>query len=96
MAPNRLQEINIKTKDPLEFPIQFTFRRLYFAMSHVTEHTQTTNSWRQMLAYFFASKILAPYIDGLVKEKRNTSTLALELRLSCTTPSTWYWILLTK
>ena len=28
-----------------------------------------------------------PYIDGLVQERRNSSALALELRLSCTKPS---------
>ena len=29
------------------------------------------------------------YIDGLVQEKRNSSALAMELRLSCTNPSMW-------
>ena len=28
-------------------------------------------------------------IDGLVQERRNSSALAMELRLSCTNPSTW-------
>ena len=28
------------------------------------------------------------YIDGLVQERRNSSALAMELRLSCTEPST--------
>ena len=27
------------------------------------------------------------YIDGLVQERRNSSALAMELRLSCTNPS---------
>ena len=27
------------------------------------------------------------YIDGLVKERRNSSAFAMELRLSCTNPS---------
>ena len=30
------------------------------------------------------------YIDGLVQERRNSSALAVELRLSCTNPSTWW------
>ena len=30
------------------------------------------------------------YIDGLVQERRNSSVLAMELRLSCTNPSIWY------
>ena len=29
------------------------------------------------------------HFDGLVQERRNSSTLAMELRLSCTNPSTW-------
>ena len=29
------------------------------------------------------------YIEGLVQERRNSSALAMELRLSCTNPSTW-------
>ena len=29
-------------------------------------------------------------IHGLVQERRNSSALAIELRLSCTNPSTWY------
>ena len=28
-------------------------------------------------------------IDGLVQERRNSSALAKELRLSCTSPSKW-------
>ena len=31
--------------------------------------------------------------DGLVQEKRNSSALAMELRLSCTSPSKWTIIL---
>ena len=30
------------------------------------------------------------YINGLVQERRNSSALAMELRLSCTNPSIWY------
>ena len=29
------------------------------------------------------------YIDELVQERRNSSVYTLELRLSCTNPSTW-------
>ena len=29
------------------------------------------------------------YIDGLEQERRNSSALAMELRRSCTNPSTW-------
>ena len=30
------------------------------------------------------------YFDGLVQERRNSSALAMELRLSCTDPSIWW------
>ena len=30
------------------------------------------------------------HIDGLVQGRRNSSALAMELRLSCTNPSIWY------
>ena len=33
------------------------------------------------------------HVDGLVQEKRNFSALAMELRLSCTNPSTWHYYL---
>ena len=29
------------------------------------------------------------YIDGLIQERRDSSALAMELRLSCTNPSIW-------
>ena len=32
-------------------------------------------------------------IDGLVQERSNSSALGMELRLSCTNPSTWYVIM---
>ena len=32
------------------------------------------------------------YIDGLVQERRNSSALAMELRLCCTNPSICYWL----
>ena len=32
-------------------------------------------------------KSIGVYIDGLVQERRNSSALAMELRLSCTNPS---------
>ena len=32
------------------------------------------------------------YIDGLVQERRNSSALAMELRLSCTNPSICNWL----
>ena len=30
-------------------------------------------------------------MEGLVQERRNSIANALELRLSCTNPSKWYW-----
>ena len=37
--------------------------------------------------WFYSYPILAFYIDGLVQERRNSSALAMEWRLSCTNPS---------
>ena len=31
--------------------------------------------------------VIVLHIDGLVQERRNSSALAMELRLSCTSPS---------
>ena len=33
----------------------------------------------------------ADHIDGLGQERRNSSVLAMELRLACTNPSIWGW-----
>ena len=33
--------------------------------------------------------VSAPHIDGLVQERRNSSALEMELRLSCINPSIW-------
>ena len=37
-------------------------------------------------------KGLLAHIDGLVQERRNSSALTMELRLSCTNPSIWLFI----
>ena len=37
--------------------------------------------------YRTAHEMWPPNIDGLVQEKRNSSALAMELRLSCTNPN---------
>ena len=36
------------------------------------------------------AQVDATHIDGLVQERRNSSALAMELRLSCTNPSICY------
>ena len=38
------------------------------------------------LHFFIKSKYGQQQIDGLVQERRNSSALAMELRLSCTNP----------
>ena len=40
--------------------------------------------------YVISKEISWNDIEGLVQERRNSSALAMELRLSCTNPSTWY------
>ena len=42
------------------------------------------NSESDLFAEFV---IFMLYVDGLVQERRNSSVLAMELRLSCTNPS---------
>ena len=37
----------------------------------------------------WATKIWSDYFDVLVQERRNSSALAMALRLSCTNPSIW-------
>ena len=37
--------------------------------------------------------VMRKHIDGLVQERRNSSALAMELRLSCTSPSIWLYII---
>ena len=36
------------------------------------------------------TRMIEDHVDGLVQERRNSSALAMELRLSCTSPSIWY------
>ena len=39
------------------------------------------------IGFNFAFNTERPYIDGLAQERRNSSALAMELRLSCTNSS---------
>ena len=42
-------------------------------------------------AYFECPlEVIHRYVDGLVQERRNSSALAMELRLSCAKPSIWW------
>ena len=43
-------------------------------------HKQFRMYWSHVTCFLF-------HIDGLVQERRNSSALAMELRLSCTKPS---------
>ena len=36
---------------------------------------------------YYSTQLISQHIDGLVQERRNSSALAMELRLSCTKPS---------
>ena len=50
------------------------------SVSIYTEIKMMKNTW---LCVIFSP---AHYVDGLVQERRNSSALAMELRLSCTIP----------
>ena len=57
------------------------------------DHTGAKQETHQT-AYFTCGTVHRPqhlllwqYIDGLAQERRNSSALAMELRLSCTNPS---------
>ena len=52
-------------------------------------HVSKRGSW----SMFYLSNCVAIFnIDGLVQERRNSRALAMELRLSCTNPSIWFYI----
>ena len=52
------------------------------------------------MKYFLAiiSLFFVKHIDGLVQERRNSSALAIELRLSCTNPLIYeckiFWVII--
>ena len=45
------------------------------------------------MVYDYTHNILYLDIDGLVQERRNSIANAMELRLSCTNPSTWDFVI---
>ena len=48
----------------------------------------TVSGWCDWIqTVYVLVKLVGFYIDGLVQERRNSSALAMELRLSCTNPS---------
>ena len=47
-------------------------------------------SWKIQWYLLITGSIITQHFDGLVQEKRNSSALAMELRLSCTNPWNWY------
>ena len=49
----------------------------------------TPNFVQQTFRYDIGWYDSFPYIDGLVQERRNSSALAMQWRLSCTNPSIW-------
>ena len=61
--------------------------------SEPTVFRETTTEFRinnNARSIHTASVRLLCYIDGLVQERRNSSVLVIEMRLSCTNPSTCY------
>ena len=45
------------------------------------------------MSYQYKKSYCEDHIDGLVQERRNSSALTMELRLSCTNPSIWWFCL---
>ena len=64
-------------------------------LSHTHTHTHTHTHWWCMyssVACRTQVNLVCVHIDGLLQERRNSSALAMELRLSCTNPSI-YWLI---
>ena len=63
---------------------------LALKLNHVSKrgHRKKLHVVCSMAAISFRPKY-DKYIDGLVQERRNSSALIMELRLSCTKPSIW-------
>ena len=55
-----------------------------FAKSSPHTMQFSRDNWNNTAVCVYTHNI---YIDGLVQERRNSSALAMELRLSCTNPS---------
>ena len=50
-----------------------------------SKHTPKSSESKRTI-HVCALKIIFSYIDGLMQERRNSSALAMELRLSCVNP----------
>ena len=59
-------------------------KRIIFGFGQVTPSLLEPLSW-----CCTQSGVSAPYFNGLVQERRNSSAIAMELRLSCTNPIHW-------
>ena len=73
-----------------------TFVRTYryvFVLHGISPHWNETGSW---IPSSGKRRTFLAYIDGLVQERGNSSALAMELRLSCTNPSTWPILLMIR
>ena len=59
------------------------------AREHLTPTQQETSSGEEEIAVLLLLCTVS-YIDGLVQERHNSSTLAMKIRLSCTNPSIYF------
>ena len=71
---------------------------IFLALTHRYHHIYPwglsvpglTLSW--FYSQHYHGVMVIKQIDGLVQERRNSSALAMELRLSCINPSKWCWM----
>ena len=65
------------------FVLDYTLAKIIMGPSLLKNHLCI---WVQFV-HLDIQMVLNHHIDGLVQERRNSSALAMELRLSCTNPS---------
>ena len=58
--------------------------------SHYQRRDVITYPWPNLRSTMSAEGACYVHIDGSVQDRRNSSALAMELRLSCTEPLIWY------
>ena len=67
------------------------------SVCHITQNINHSPPVHLLRVKFLVRSIIIPisnrHIDGLMQERRNSVTNALELRFSCTNPSIWTFVI---
>ena len=77
---------------PITYSSKVTRYQYYIFIYSIVHEDQAMTfywHWWRTRSTHFTLNPLSFQIDGLVQERRNSSALAMELRLSCTNPSRW-------